>query len=298
MNENGMRPPDQYRKERVIPDVTPGKLRIVGIGPGDPKHLTLWAVETILKADLILTRPENAMVVKPYLEGKTVVGPERWNLLWKVNGKPWLRALPGMEGGERRSLIARKNRERDAYADELKALLASGKEIVILDGGDPTVFATFFFWILEAFSPDQVEIIPGVGAITASFAALKRCSTGAGAHFVIQTEPESFFGQPHPGDSPYGPVDDVTRYPGTLVFYMAADGIASLAERLRQHLAGNTPAAVVYHAGVTDKEIICRGTLDTIAGLTRDEEEKWVGLVIVGRCLEMALPPPDSYHRI
>jgi uroporphyrin-III C-methyltransferase len=72
------------------------------------------------------------------------------------------------------------------------------------------------FWLLEGLPEEQVEVIPGLGAVTASMAALKRASTGAKAHFVVQTDPASFFGKTDHGDL----ARDLSRYPGTLVFYM------------------------------------------------------------------------------
>jgi precorrin-4 methylase len=260
-----------------------GKLWIVGVGPGDPEHLTLYAVETIKKADLILTREEDAAIVKQYIGGKKVEGPERWELLWNENGIPWIRNLPELNADERRRKIDSKNRERDEYADELKSIMATGRHVVILDGGDPTVFSLFFFWVLEAFSPDQVEIVPGIGAISAAFAALKICGNAAGARFVMQTEPKMFLGERLFSGSDKALPASLADHPGTVVFYMAADGIP---EKLKKYYPKDMPAAVVYNAGNVKKEKIYKGILDTIASVTENEEEKWLGLFILGQCLE------------
>jgi precorrin-4 methylase len=277
-------------------DCEPGKLWIVSTGPGDSKYLTLQAVETIRKADLVLARPQEAAKVSRFLEGKTVKGPEQWSRIWRENGSPWIRDLHDLPLEERRRIADKKTRERDDYARELKKMLALGKQIVILDEGDPTIFSTFFFWLLEAFPSDQVEIVPGVGAMTAAFAALKRCSTGADSRYVLQTGPDLFLRQSTSGKPEHGPAGDLARHAGTLVFYMALEKIAPLAENLKTHLPGNVPVAVVYHAGVSDKEKIIQGTLDTISTLTAEEDEKWIGLVIVGRCLKgSALPPAARF---
>lgn len=263
-----------------------GKLRIVGVGPGDPGHLTLYAVETIKNADLILTREEDAAIAKQYLVGKKVEGPERWELLWNENGIPWIRNLPELNADERSRKFDSKNRERDEYADELKSIMATGKNVVILDRGDPTVFSLFFFWVLEAFPPDQVEIVPGIGAVNAAFAALKICGNAAGARFVMQTDPKMFLGQGLFTDPDETLPSSLADHPGTLVFYMAADGIPQLTEKLKKYYPKDMPAAVVYNAGNVKKERICKGTLDTIASVTDNEKEKWLGLFVLGQCLD------------
>lgn len=272
-----------------------GKLWIVGVGPGDPGHLTLYAVETIKKADLILTREEDASIVKQYISGKKVEGPERWELLWNEDGIPWPRKLLNMNADERRRKFDSKNRERDAYADELKSIMATGRHVVILDGGDPTVLSLFFFWVLEAFPPDQVEIVPGIGAINAAFASLKICGNSAGARFVVQTDPGMFWGERlFTGPDETLPAS-LADYPGTLVFYMAADKIPQLAEKLKKYYPKDMPAALVCNAGSKTKERIYKATLDTIASFTENEEEKWLGLFVLGQCLEgPVIRTPDS----
>jgi len=266
------------------PEKQHGKLWLVGVGPGDPKHLTLYAIEAIHRADLILSREAEVQIVKQYIEGKRIEGPERWDLLWKEDGIPWIRNLPQLNVAARCQKVAQKNRERDDYAAELKRILSTGKHVVILDGGDPTVFSLFFFWLLEAFPPEQVEIVPGIGALNASLAALKICGTATASRFVVQTEPRMYWGErmfEQPNDALPTSLADKQ---GTVIFYMAAEEIPQLTGQLKKYYPQNTPAAVVYNAG-RNNEKIYKGTLATIGTITANEEEKWLGLFILGRCL-------------
>ena len=265
----------------VTPCSQPGRLSIVSTGPGDPKYLTLQAIEYIRAADLILGQPDEIGKVRKYLHDKKVETPEQWERLWTHNGKSWVDELETFKPEERLFIIEQKYRERDKYVGELKRKLDQGKNIVILDGGDPTVFSRFFFWLLEGLPDDQVEIVPGVGAIGASFAALKKASTGANARFVIQSASREFIDRK---DSD-ALAKDLSKYAGTLVFYMALEKMNELVAALKKFNAGNLPAAVVYYAGYQGKQKIIKGTLDTILDLAAPEEEKWMGLVIVGRCL-------------
>jgi uroporphyrin-III C-methyltransferase len=255
-----------------------GILYVVSTGPGDPKHITVKALETIKNADLVLCSPESAKQWQEILQGKQVEDP--WKELWFYQGKVWMKDLSTFKPEERPKIVAEKSRQRDAYVNQLKGLLAQGKKVALLDGGDPTVFSRAF-WLLEGVDENQVEIIPGVGAMTAAMAALKKASTGGGARFVAQTAPFAFFGKKDRDDL----ARDLSRQPGTLVFYMGLSQIANLVDALKKFNPGDLPVAVVYYAGYPQKEKVIKGTLDTILAKIAPEKEKWMGMIIVGRSL-------------
>jgi uroporphyrin-III C-methyltransferase len=255
-----------------------GRLFVVSTGPGDPQHITVKALETIKMADLVLCSPWSAKSLPEVLQGKKVEDP--WQELWFYQGKPWMKELATFKPEERSKIVAEKKRQRDEYVKHLKALLAQGKKVALLDGGDPTVYSRAF-WLLEGLDEDQVEIIPGVGAMTAAMAALKKASTGGGARFVAQTAPFAFFGKSDRDDL----ARDLSRQPGTLVFYMGLTEIGKIVDALKKFNPGDLPVAVVYYAGYPQKEKVVKGTLDTILAQVAPEKEKWMGMIIVGRCL-------------
>ncbi|MFZ5448974.1 MAG: SAM-dependent methyltransferase [Thermodesulfobacteriota bacterium] len=255
-----------------------GTLYVVSTGPGDPKHITVKALETIKNADLVLGGPESAKQLQEILQGKKVEDP--WKELWMYQGKVWMKDLSTFPPEERPKIVAQKKRERDEYVKNLKALLAQGKKVALLDGGDPTVFSRAF-WLMEGLDESQVEIIPGVGAMTAAMAALKKASTGGGARFVAQTAPFAFFGKNDRDDL----AREFSRQPGTLVFYMGLTQIADIVNALKKFNPGDLPVAVVYYAGYPQKEKVVKGTLDTILAKIAPEKEKWMGMIIVGRSL-------------
>lgn len=255
-----------------------GKVSVVSTGPGDPRHITVMALETIKKADLVLCSPQSMKQLQEVLQGKQVEDP--WKELWFYQGKPWMKDLATFKPEERSKIVAEKSRQRDEYVKKLKGLFAQGKNVALLDGGDPTVYSRAF-WLLEGLDDSQVEIIPGVGAMTAAMAALKKASTGGGARFVAQTAPFSFFGKTHRDDL----ARDLSRQPGTLVFYMGLTEIDPLVNTLKKFNPGDLPVAVVYYAGHPQKEKVVKGTLDTILAKIAPEKEKWMGMIIVGRCI-------------
>jgi len=256
----------------AAPPPVPGKFFLVGLGPAGPEHATLKALETIKQADLILTYPELAEPFQAYLAGKQIHDP--WKELWL---KPEERKL---KPEARRALMAEKTRQRDEFVKEMQERLAQGKNVALLTGGDPTVYSRAF-WLLDGFPEDQVEVIPGLGSISAAMAALKRASTGAQARFVLLTSPASFFGKGEPDNL----AQNLSRYEGTLVFYMGLRNFENLANSLKKFYPADLPVAVVYYAGHQEKEKVIKGTLSDILAKTSPETEKWWGLVIVGRCL-------------
>jgi uroporphyrin-III C-methyltransferase len=257
---------------------SPGRFYVVSTGPAGPELATLKAIETMKNADLVLCEPRTAKRFQAYLQGKKVQDP--WKELWRYQGKIWMKELKSFKPEERAKVIAEKSRQRDGFVKQMQVLLKQGKKVALLDGGDPTIFSRAF-WLLEGLHKDQVEIIPGVGAYTAAMAALKKASTGGGARFVLQTAPFSFFGKTDRGDL----AQALSRFPGTLVFYMGLSEIQGLVSTLKKYNPGDLPVAVVYYAGYPQKEKVVKGTLDNILARIAPEKEKWMGMIIVGRAI-------------
>jgi uroporphyrin-III C-methyltransferase len=258
--------------------VSPGKLFLVSTGPGDPKYLTQQAIDTMQKADIVLANTETAKRMDKFVAGKTVEDP--WKELWTYQGKIWMKDLETFAPEERAAIVAAKSRQRDQYVVNLKKILAQGKNIVVLDGGDPTVYSRGF-WLLEGLDESQFEIVPGVGAMTASMAALKRTSSGGGARYIMQTAPYSFLGKEDPDDLARA----LSRYPGTLVFYMGLTKLGDLVTTLKKYNQPDLPIAVVFHAGYPEKERTVKGSLNDIMEKLSGEQEKWMGMIIVGKSL-------------
>lgn len=256
----------------------PGEFYVVSTGPAGPELATLKAIATMKKADLVLCTPRTAKSFKAYLQGKKVEDP--WQKLWFYHGKVWMKELATFKPQERKKIIAEKSRERDAFVKQMQVVLAQGKNVALLDGGDPTIFSRAY-WLLEGLPMQQVEIIPGVGAYTAAMAALKKAGTGGGARFVLQTAPFAFYGKNGRDDL----AQALSRFNGTLVFYMGLAQIHQLVGTLKKYNPGDLPVAVVYYAGYPQKQKVVQGTLDNVLARIAPEKEQWLGMIIVGRAI-------------
>jgi uroporphyrin-III C-methyltransferase len=255
-----------------------GKFYVVSTGPAGPELATLKAIKTIKNADLVLCTEGTAKSFQAYLQGKKVQDP--WQKLWFYQGKIWMKDLSTFKPEKRQAIVAEKSKERDEFVKQMQALLAQGKNVALLDGGDPTIFSRAF-WLWEGLPPDQVEIIPGVGAYTAAMAALKKAGTGGGARFVLQTAPFAFFGKTDRDDL----AQALSHFSGTLVFYMGLAQIGDIVGTLKKYNPGDLPVAVVYYAGYPQKQKVVKGNLDNILARIAPEKEKWMGMIIVGRAI-------------
>jgi precorrin-2/cobalt-factor-2 C20-methyltransferase len=131
-----------------------GILYGVGVGPGDPELMTLKAIKTIEKADVIIApkteKKEDSValtIAKPYLKNDVQV----------------LKLVFPM--------VFDQEELTDAWVSNqhtILELLAAGKKVVFLTLGDPMFYSTFIyiFKLLEGCGY-PVETIPGITAFCA-----------------------------------------------------------------------------------------------------------------------------------
>ena len=260
--------------------LTPGTFYVVGVGPAGPEHATLRALEVIKGADFILCGEKMAARFKPYLQDKTILA-DPWKGMWDYKGKTW-EEIPKLKPEEQQAFQKERISIREALVRQIKEKLGEGKTVALLDSGDPCLFGPAH-WFSEGFEPQQVQFIPGVGAFSAAMAALQKSSIPAyNTRFVLQTSPFFLMGK----EKSEQVVQDLAKYPVTMVFYMGLKEMPRLIPLLKKYHPGDLPVAVVYNAGYPDKEKVVKGTLDTILDQIAAEKEKWNGLIMVGRCLQ------------
>ena len=254
-----------------------GKFYVIGTGPAGPEHATYRAIEYINKADVIFCSDEVSERFSMYLKGKTLLGNP-----WRGNFKYNWQDLEKLGPKEKKAYREERIRFWDETVDKIKSEMSKGKTVALLDSGDPCVFGPSHR-IIEGFEPDEVEIIPGLGCFQAAMAALKKSSIPAyDTRFLMLTAPLFLLGKPENESI----LKDLSKYPITMVFYMALRHADSLIAKLKKYHPADLPVAVVYHAGYPEKEKVVKGTLDTILDDIKSEKENWLGMIIIGRCLE------------
>ncbi|MBL8381487.1 MAG: uroporphyrinogen-III C-methyltransferase, partial [Burkholderiales bacterium] len=214
----------------------PGKVWLVGAGPGDPELLTLKAARVIGLADVILI---DALVNRALLS----------------HARPGARVIEtGKRGGCRST--------PQAFIERLLVREAgAGRQVVRLKGGDPFLFGRGGEeWQAAASRGIAVEAVPGVTSALAAGARLGVPLTHRdaclGVAFVT--------GHRRAGAAP--PDWRALAASGlTLVVYMGmANARAIAADLIAGGMAADTPALAVQHASLP-QERTCHATVATLA---------------------------------
>jgi uroporphyrin-III C-methyltransferase / precorrin-2 dehydrogenase / sirohydrochlorin ferrochelatase len=218
-------PLDTYQPQRG--QTRPGKVYLVGAGPGDPELLTIKAMRLIQQSDVIL---HDDLVPQSILD----------------------HAPPHAEivnVGKRCGL-------KNITQDEINALMIgharAGSRVVRLKSGDPLIFGRAVEEMTSLNGAGVAfEIVPGITAAFAAAAAIQCSLTdrNSASNVIFST---GHHAQSH-NQSPLPAIEDATR-----VVYMPGRDLSLLAAQwLDEGLPFNFPCVVVSRAAQTDQEVMC-----------------------------------------
>ncbi len=240
----------------TLPTQTSGRVFFVGAGPGDPKLITLRGLECLRRADV---------VIYDCLVNSQVLGHARPDAQLVCLGN---------HGGSRTWTQSQVNERMVELAQE-------GKVVVRLKGGDPAVFARMAEEA-ESLSRQGIpfEVVPGItaGLAAASYAGIPITHRDFASAVALITGQE----EPNKGDMSldYGAL---TRFPGTLVFYMGVTSAEVWTGALiRAGKSPDTPAAIVRRCSFPD-QLCIRCRLDEVAAkLVSPVKMQPPAIVVVG----------------
>jgi precorrin-2/cobalt-factor-2 C20-methyltransferase len=137
----------------------PGRLYLVGVGPGDPELLTLKAAR-ILRSVHVIAYPstgDGASFARDIAQGYILPGA----LLLPV-------AIPmTIDRGPAQTAY-------DAAAAEILGHLRAGRDAAWLCEGDPLFYGSAMYVLARLGEAAAIEIVPGVTSLTAAAAAIAR----------------------------------------------------------------------------------------------------------------------------
>ena len=182
-----------------------GVLYGVGVGPGDPKMLTLQAVEVIQEAEVIAVPDtdgeKTAMkIVKDYIKDKEIL----------YCPMPMSRNLELLEQNHQKS------------CDMLEKELLNGKDIAFITLGDPTIYSTYMYIHRMMIEKGYVaKIISGITSFCAAAAALNTslCDRGESLHII---------------PSSYSDLDKLLSLNGSKVLMKSGKKIGEVMETLKR----------------------------------------------------------------
>lgn len=233
---------------------SPGKVYLVGAGPGDPGLLTLRGWQCLQQADLVLYDG----LVNPDLLRHT-----------KAEAQRTCRA----EGPHGRHIL------QDDINARLIAAARSGQTVVRLKGGDPFIFGRGSEEAAAlAAAGIPFEVVPGITAATAA-----AVSTGVSlTHREFASAVALITGHEASVDRTGLDYAALAKFPGTLVFYMGLDRIENIsASLIAQGKSPETPVLVVSKA-TTPLQRTITATLQNIASEVRMAELHAPSLLIIG----------------
>ena len=231
----------------------PGRVALVGAGPGDPGLLTLAAAEALATADVVL---HDALVSRDVLD---LVGPHAE--LVDV----------GVRGGRRR-------RSQEDTTNRLIELARQGRFVVRLKGGDPFVFGRGGEELAAVIEAQiDVSVIPGVSAAVAApaLAGIPLTHRGVASSVAFVTGHEG-----SAGATPRG-LRDLARSVDTLVVLMPLGNLDALTDQLLGALAPSRPAALVASASLPQQRIV-RAPLHAIPRAAKEHAVASPAILVVG----------------
>jgi len=231
----------------------PGEAWLVGAGPGDPELLTLRAVQLMQSADVI---------VHDRLVSRSVLDMARRDAQRISVGK-----IPG-----------NKTNSQKEINQLLVSLVASGKRVCRLKGGDPFIFGRGGEEVTaleEAGLPYQ--IVPGITAAAgcAAYAGIPLTHREASQSVVLLTghgkESLDNFDWP-----------SLARDRQTLAVYMAVGRFAKLMNNLIAHgRPADTPVAIIER-GTTPEQRVIRGSLGQLTMMAEANGVAAPAMLIIG----------------
>lgn len=139
------------------------KLYGVGVGPGDPELMTLKAIRTVGKCDIVAIPKSGQAINVAYTIAKGAIPDLDEKKLVELD-MPMIRDKGKL------------NQCHDEAAEKVKAWLNEGKSVAFLTLGDPTIYSTYAYVHNRVRDAGyETEIIPGITSFCAVSARLN-CS--------------------------------------------------------------------------------------------------------------------------
>nr|WP_297459926.1 uroporphyrinogen-III C-methyltransferase [uncultured Halomonas sp.] len=255
----GSREAGHDERRRTVGECQPGKVYLVGAGPGSADLLTLRAARLLTQADAIVYD--------------------------RLVGDDVLALIPA---GRERYYVGKARGHHSVPQAEIGALLVKlageGKSVVRLKGGDPGVFGRMgeeLAALAQAAIP--AEIVPGITAASGAAAAMGMALTDRAHAQQLRFITAQLCREGGELDWP-----SLARRDETLVFYMGLSKLDSICIGLRDAgLPDDWPIMLVANASLADQQSLV-GTLGDMPEKLAENSLPSPCLIMVGSVVQMA----------
>ncbi|MCB2191505.1 MAG: hypothetical protein KQI62_08065 [Deltaproteobacteria bacterium] len=256
--------PAKLQMVRLTPQA---RLTVIGMGCGDSNLLTLEAIDALAQADVLVAPKDIQKRFAPYLLNKPVI----LDPMAAAGKKPAKKQMQAHKDSTGRHMYENQIAQAGKIITDQ---LAQGKNVAVLDWGDPMVYGSWR-WIKDVLPPmEQIRFVSGLSAFNAGSAALGRDIACNGA--IAITDPFTMFKRPEM-------LGSLAAKGATVVVFMAMPRFPKVIEALEAAYPPDTPAVVVYRAGMQNQKVV-KSRLDQVLNQNKDREH-WLGVVYVGPCL-------------
>ncbi len=244
---------------RQIPEFEPGSVWLLGAGPGDPGLLTLYAIEGLRQADVLVY---DALVSEEIL---SLTNPECvLEYAGKRGGKP--------------------SAKQTDISERLVTLAKEGKRVLRLKGGDPYIFGRGGEEALKLVEHDiPFRVIPavssGVGGLAYAGIPLTHRTTNSAATFVT--------GHDANGEVPSVNWEHIAKGSPVIVIYMGVKHIAQITGMLIEYGRDpKEPVAIIANATLPGQKMVTTTLQDAVADLAKSDLQP-PALIVVGQVVNL-----------
>lgn len=223
-----------------------------GAGPGDPELITVKAMKALERADLILYA--GSLVPKAVL-------------CWK--GKATL-------------TVSSAGMDLEQIIDAMAQAVESGRRVVRLHTGDPSLYGAIFEQIRELEKRGlPYRVIPGV---TAAFAA----SASMGMEYTLPEVTQTLILTRMAGRTPVPETEDLDRlaaHQSSMAIYLSLGLVEKVQETLSKHYGKDSLCAIAYKVSHPEEHIMYT-KIGTLALTCKEKGINRHALIIVGKAVE------------
>ena len=237
-----------------------GKVFICGAGPGDPKLVTVRAMEVLNNCDVVLY---DRLVCK--------------DLINEIPAK-CEKIYVGRAVGDSTA-------HQDVTNDLMVEHAKNGRRVVRLKGGDPFIFGRGAEEAEYLFGHNiDFEIIPGITSAigSAAYAGIPLTHRRFSSSVAIVTGHED----PKKRE-PIVKWDKLAKSVNTIVILMGVEELEHISYKLIKAGMNKKSDAAVIENGTTMKQRIVKGNLSNIAEIARENKMKPPAIIIIGKVVSL-----------
>jgi len=243
------------------------RLYIIGVGCADTNLVTLEAISYMGKADCFVCPEDIQKRFAKYFGNKPVLFDPLRNTEFMFQ-----KEHPGLSPQKSKKLL---EAQRAKDIQSIKDALNAGKNVALLEYGDPTIYGGWIFW-LDEFK-DKTQVIAGISAFNAANAMFGKHIGCKGS--IVITVPQGL-------QANEAMLKAVADNGDTVVIFIGMRELKGLRPLLQKYYANKTPIHLVYRAGYSDSAYIIKTSLKEVVEVAEKEKEQHLVLIYIGPCLD------------